>query len=248
MTDRRYLVKDAERVVSELQEIRNENLYVVDDEAFIQAPRMLELADAIEQAGLRHRYHMYVRTDTTVRRPDVIARWAGIGLDSVLIGAESMTDDELTGYAKGTCAAQTRQAIDLFHSLGVKVRANFIVQPGWDEADFDRLEHTVAELGVDMPSFSVLTPLPGTDLFDSVRNQLISDEPELFDCYHTLFPTRLPAERFYQRVSELLVGASHRTGQEGPGVFYFATDDAFGAMVSKVRQGHLLDTGLAAMR
>ncbi|MBV1850716.1 B12-binding domain-containing radical SAM protein [Catellatospora tritici] len=241
MTDRRYLVKEAERIVGELNDIPNRNIYVVDDEAFIQPQRMLELADAIEQDGLDKRYHMYVRTDTATRRPDVITRWAQVGLDSVLIGAESMTDNELDGYHKGTDSGQTRQAMDLFHGLGVKVRANFIVRPGWDDADFDRLHRTIDELGVDMPSFSVLTPLPGTDLYDEVRHDLISDDPELFDCYHTLFPTRLDPARFYERVAGLLLAASNRGGDgDGPGVFYFSTDDAFGRMVESVRQGHLL--------
>jgi methyltransferase len=189
---------------------------------------------------------MYVRTDTALRRPDVITRWAEVGLDSVLVGAESMTEDELVGYHKGTHAAQTGQALKLFHGLGVKVRANFIVQPSWDEADFDRLSRTVDELGVDMPSFSVLTPLPGTDLYDDVRHELISDDPELFDCYHTLFPTRLAPRRFYERVADLLVNASARAatpaGGESPAVFYFSTDDDFGRMVQAVRDGHLMGT------
>ncbi|MER7670427.1 radical SAM protein [Kitasatospora sp. NPDC096128] len=240
ITDRRYLVKEAERVVGEIQDIEQRNLYVVDDEAFIQPGRMLELADAIDQAELDRRYHMYVRTDTALRRPDVITRWAEIGLDSVLVGAESMTDDELSGYHKGTSARQTREALDLFHALGVKVRANFIVNPSWDEADFDRLTRTVEELGVDMPSFSVLTPLPGTDLYDEVRDQLIDDNPELFDCYHTLFPTRLAPERFYERLSRLLVTASSRRAEEttgDPSVFYYSTNDAFSRMVDAVRSG-----------
>lgn len=242
MTDRRYLVKDIDRLLAEIADIDGENLYVVDDEAFIQPGRMLELADAIEGAGFRKKFHMYVRTDTALRRPDVIARWAEIGLDSVLVGAESMTDEELSVYRKGTDPNQTRRALDLFHANGVKVRANFIVQPGWLDEDFARLSRTVEELQVDMPSFSVLTPLPGTDLYDESRSQLISDDPELFDCYHTLFPTRLPLERFYQRLADLLAGASSRstpgvTSGEDPSVFYYSDDSAFDEMLSAIRRG-----------
>ncbi|AEW99097.1 B12-binding domain-containing radical SAM protein [Streptantibioticus cattleyicolor] len=242
MTDRRYLVKDIDRVLAEIADIDGDNLYVVDDEAFIQPVRMLELADAIDKAGFRKKFHMYVRTDTALRRPDVIARWAEIGLDSVLVGAESMTDEELTGYRKGTDPGQTRRALDLFHGNGVKVRANFIVQPDWSEADFARLGRTVDELQVDMPSFSVLTPLPGTDLYDEAKLGLISDNPELFDCYHSLFRTRLPLERFYGELADLLAGASARTapgvtGESDPSVFYYSDDDAFDQMLRELRRG-----------
>jgi methyltransferase len=244
LTNRRYLVKDIDRVLTELSAIEQRNIYLVDDEAFIQPGRMLELAGAIADARLDHRYHMYVRTDTALRRPDVIARWAEIGLDSVLVGAESMTEDELTGYRKGTSPRQTVDAIALFHSLGVRVRANFIAQPSWDDTDFDQLIRTVNHLNVDMPSFSVLTPLPGTDLYDETSADFISEEPELFDCYHTLLPTRLPLDRFYARMADLLATAGARTGigLNRPGdaaVFYYSDSDAFGQMLAAVRRGHL---------
>jgi methyltransferase len=248
LTNRRYLVKDADRVVAELAAITQRNVYLVDDEAFIQPARMLELAAAIGGAGLDHRYHMYVRTDTALRRPDVIAAWAGIGLDSVLVGAESMNADELTGYRKGTAPQQTVDALAVFHSLGVRVRANFIVQPSWGDADFDLLLRTIEQLDVDMPSFSVLTPLPGTDLYDATRAEFISDDPELFDCYHTLLPTQLPLERFYARLADLLAAAGARTnvGLNRPGdaaVFYYSDPGAFEQMLAAVRRGHL-DTPL----
>lgn len=254
LTNRRYLVKDVDRVLTELSDIEQRNVYLVDDEAFIQPRRMLELAAAIADAGIDHRYHMYVRTDTALRRPDVITRWAEIGLDSVLVGAESMTEDELTSYRKGTAPRQTVDAIALFHSLGVRVRANFIARPSWDDAEFDRLIRTIDRLDVDMPSFSVLTPLPGTDLYDQTSDGFISDEPELFDCYHTLLPTRLPLDRFYARVADLLATAGGRTsaGLNQPGdaaVFYYSDGDAFGDMVAAVRRGHLdtpLKTGATA--
>jgi methyltransferase len=243
MTNRRYLTKDIPRIIRELGDVEVDNVYVVDDEAFIQSRRMLELADAIAQAGIRKRYHMYLRTDTALRRPDVIARWAAIGLDSVLIGAESMRDAELDGYVKGTTSAQTRAAIALFHELRIKVRANFIVQPSWTEADFDYLEQMVAELEVDVPSFSVLTPLPGTDLYDGHREDLISDNPELFDCYHTLLPTRLPLERFYDALARLLENTAARTSAglnrtHDPSVFYYSHAGAFDRMLDAIREGH----------
>jgi methyltransferase len=242
-TDRRYLTKEIPRIVRELEEVDVENVYVVDDEAFIQPQRMLELADGIDDAGIRKRYHMYLRTDTALRRPEVIERWAGIGLDSVLVGAESMHDSELAGYEKGTTVEQTRAALALFHGLGIKVRANFIVQPSWTLAEFDHLERMVAELEIDVPSFSVLTPLPGTNLYDDCRTRLISDNPELFDCYHTLLPTRLPLERFYAALARLLANSAARSSPglnttADPSIFYFSHDGAFQRMLHAVREGH----------
>jgi methyltransferase len=237
ITERRYLVKESDRILQELHDIDGENVYVVDDEAFIQPARMLALADAIEDAGLSKRYHMYVRTDTALRRQDIMERWASIGLDSVLVGAESMTDHELVGYEKGTSAQQTQDAINLFHQFGVKVRANFIVDPSWGEDGFDRLERTISELGVDLPSFSVLTPLPGTNLYDESRRQIVTDDPDMFDLWHSVLATRLAPQRFHDRLAGLFVLASGRSDDASSAVFYYGNDDAFDRMVRSVRDG-----------
>ncbi len=237
ITERRYLVMESDRVIQELQDIEGENVYVVDDEAFIQPGRMLDLADAIWDAGLRKRYHMYVRTDTALRRQDVMERWAAVGLDSVLVGAESMTDRELAGYQKGTSAQQTQDAIELFHRLGVKVRANFIVDPSWDDDGFDHLERTITELGVDLPSFSVLTPLPGTNLYDESQEQIITRDPDMFDLWHSVLPTRLPPQRFHDRLAGLFVLASGRSDDASSAVFYYGSDGAFDRMVRSIRDG-----------
>jgi len=237
ITERRYLVMESDRVIQELEDIEGENVYVVDDEAFIQPGRMLDLADAIEEAGLRKRYHMYVRADTALRRQDVMERWASIGLDSVLVGAESMTDRELAGYQKGTSAQQTREVIELFHRYGIKVRANFIVDPSWGEDGFDRLEQTITELGVDLPSFSVLTPLPGTNLYDESRDQFITQDPDMFDLWHSVFPTRLPPQRFHDRLAGLFVLASGRSDDASSAVFYYGSNGAFERMVRSIRDG-----------
>jgi methyltransferase len=173
----------------------------------------------------------------------VIERWAEIGLDSVLIGAESMEERDLLDYRKAASVSDTWQAMHLFHSLGIKVRANFIVRAEYTDEDFDRLSETIQRLNVDLPTFAVLTPLPGTLLFEERCRDLISNNPDLFDCYHSLFPTRLPLERFYDRVASLLEAASARSAMQtgaGPGVFYFSSNGAFERMVAAVRGGHEL--------
>ena len=244
LTEQQYLTKEIPRIIGELEDIEVESVYVVDDEAFIQARRMSELARTIIDSGIRKKYHMYLRTDTALRHPDVIEQWAEAGLDSVLIGAESMNDEELLDYQKGASASQTREAMKLFHSLNIKVRANFIVRPEYVEADFARLERTVRELEIDLPSFAVLTPLPGTKLYDMTRRQLISDNPDLYDCYHTLLPTRLPLESFYQALARLLretaSGSKGDAGNSSPGLFYFSNENAFGRMTEAIGNGHLL--------
>ncbi|NOK35480.1 radical SAM protein [Corallococcus exercitus] len=243
LTNGRYFTKAVDGVLEELSEISSENLYVVDDEAFIVAKRMHELADAIATSGFRKKFHMYIRADTAVRNPELMEKWRNAGLDSVLVGAESLEEDELDAYKKGAGASETVQAMQLFHSLGVKVRANFIVRPEFERKDFVRVAEQVKTLGVDLPSFSVLTPLPGTNLYERARSEFVVDGPELYDCYHTLFQTKLPVEEFYSALADLVQGTAARTDVPGATqapVFYYSTGSAFSRMVQAIRDGHKL--------
>jgi hypothetical protein len=52
-------------------------------------------------------------------------------------------------------------------------------------------------------SFTVLTPLPGTELYAAREAELLSRKPELYDMLHALFPTTLPMQEFYQELAKL---------------------------------------------
>jgi hypothetical protein len=49
----------------------------------------------------------------------------------------------------------------------------------------------------------VLTPLPGTDLWESAKGQVTTHDWEMFDIIHAVLPTRLPLEEFYEEYARL---------------------------------------------
>jgi len=52
-----------------------------------------------------------------------------------------------------------------------------------------------------------MTPLPGTELYESVKDRLLTGKPELFDMLHALVPTRLPLQEFYREMATLYTKA-----------------------------------------
>jgi hypothetical protein len=58
-------------------------------------------------------------------------------------------------------------------------------------------------MGAYNSGFSVLTPLPGTDLWDSVKAQVTTDDWEMYDIVHAVLPTKLPLDEFYAEYSAL---------------------------------------------
>jgi hypothetical protein len=45
--------------------------------------------------------------------------------------------------------------------------------------------------------------LPGTDLYEEVRDRLITPDYDFVDFFHTLLPTSLPKDEFYRELAAL---------------------------------------------
>ncbi|HET7434410.1 MAG TPA: hypothetical protein VFN10_06810, partial [Thermoanaerobaculia bacterium] len=69
--------------------------------------------------------------------------------------------------------------------------------------DFARLRDWIDNMGAYNSGFSILTPLPGTDLWDDAKRNVTTHEWEMYDIVHTVLPTRLPLDEFYGEYSRL---------------------------------------------
>jgi radical SAM superfamily enzyme YgiQ (UPF0313 family) len=221
--DGRYHMRDIERVVGEIASVREDCIFLVDDEAFINGRRMQALADALRATGLRKRYFTYCRIDTLLRQPKLMSAWREIGLERLFIGIEAVTPDELKDYNKKLEVAQIEQGLRAAASLGIAVFGGFIVNTGYTARSFKQLVRFIEHNRVDYPSFTVLTPLPGTaalETFDQVTECQPNGRPnwELFDLQHAVTQTRLPKEEFereYRNLYRVFGGiyAPHRPGE-----------------------------------
>jgi radical SAM superfamily enzyme YgiQ (UPF0313 family) len=193
----RYLTRKPENVVEELGEIEEEFVFFADDESLVDASRMRRLAQLIKDAGIRKRYFLYGRSDTIARNPDLLEVWRKVGLDRLFVGLEFFRENDLRYIRKGSTVSDNERAVKILHDLGIDIYASFIVRPEFDRDDFAALRRFCRHLDLNFASFAVLTPLPGTDLYEEVKDQLITYNYDYFDFIHTLLPTRLPLKDFY---------------------------------------------------
>jgi len=199
----RYLRRRPEAIVDELATIEQEFVFFADDESLVDARRMMDLARRIQAAGLRKRFFLYGRSDTIARHPDLVEAWKRIGLERVFVGLEFATDANLQYIRKSSTAKDNDAAVRVLQSLDIEIYASFIVRPEFDRGDFAALRAYCRQLGLSYASFAVLTPLPGTDLFEEVRDRLITHDYDYFDFIHTLLPTTLPLRDFYAEYCDL---------------------------------------------
>jgi radical SAM superfamily enzyme YgiQ (UPF0313 family) len=199
--DGRYHKRDVDSVVAELAQIPEEFVFFVDDEAFVNKRYMTAIALAIREAGIRKKYFTYCRIDTLIRHRELLELWHEIGLERLFIGIEAVTESGLTDYNKRLQVAEIEAGLRAAREIGIKVFAGFIVNPSFTERDFARLTRFIEHNRVDYPSFTVLTPLPGTPAlatFDAVTELQPNGRPDWsqFDLQHAVTATRLPKESF----------------------------------------------------
>jgi radical SAM superfamily enzyme YgiQ (UPF0313 family) len=195
--------KSAERVVAELAAIEADNVFVVDDIFWLDVRRGEELAQAIKAAGLKKYFTVQTRTDIICKFPHLIEQWKDCGNLAIFLGLEAVTDEGLDAVNKSNTAANNVRAIQILKDLGVGFTPNFIVDPAWDRDDFARLRDWIERMGAYNSGFSVLTPLPGTDLWDTAKERVTTHDWEMYDIVHAVLPTRLPLEEFYEEYSRL---------------------------------------------
>ena len=209
----RYLRREPSQVVQELATIGEDNVFFADDESLVDVARMKTLASMIKDAGLQKQYFLYGRSDTIARNPDLLERWREIGLQRVFVGLEFSRDQDLAYINKGSTTRDNESAVRILQALDIEIYASLIVRPEFTREDFAALRHYCRDLGLTFATFAVLTPLPGTDLYEEVESQLITHDYDYFDFLHTLLPTELPLKDFYREYARLFTSAIPLTRQ-----------------------------------
>ncbi len=195
--------KSPARVVEELKTISAPNVFITDDIFWLNVDRSREIAERIQAAGIRKYFTVQTRTDIICRHPELIEFWKGCGNLAIFLGVEAVTDEGLGAVNKRNTAANNARALEILKELEVGFTSNFLVDPDWDHQDFARLRQWIADHGAYNSGFSVITPLPGTDLWAEVEDKLTTRNWELFDILHAVVPTRLTPEEFYAEYAGL---------------------------------------------
>lgn len=191
------------RVVSEIATVTTDHITFVDDNFLVNHDREHVIADLIRAEGIKKRFSMECRTDSIVRHPDLVAKWVNVGLYAVLLGLEGGSDKILRSVRKSASLDTNNRAIKVLQDHGVIIWGAFLVDPDWTADDFKQLGDYVHEKKITHTQFTILTPLPGTQLYRDRYEELLTHDYSCFDTLHAVLPTRLPREEFYRHFAGL---------------------------------------------
>ena len=203
--DGKYLARSPESVVDEIAAMPEEVELIcfADDNTLHSIRRAWRMVELVRERGIRKKFMMYARADTIVDNPDLMEAMRDIGLTYVLVGVESFKDEELSGLNKKVTSQTNMEAVRLLKKIGIRISPHMIVNPEFTRDDFRDLLRCVYEMELFQPVFTVLTPLPGTELYEKNAGRLAIRDYDFFDFTHSVLPTRLPRREFYRLYAKL---------------------------------------------
>jgi radical SAM superfamily enzyme YgiQ (UPF0313 family) len=204
VSDGRYLTKPPEQVIEEIVQIPEPSVYVGDDHTFLDAERAAVIADLIAKKGIKKLFHAYSRADTIVKHPGLFQKWAAAGLRWLVVGFESLSDEGLRQVNKGSSIRINEEANEILLKNRIHNAAHLMIDPKFTRDDFKQIAAYTYKLGIAHPVFPILTPLPGTNLWDKHADQVRGVGRQYFDLAHPVLRTRLPLQEFYAEIRNLI--------------------------------------------
>jgi anaerobic magnesium-protoporphyrin IX monomethyl ester cyclase len=137
-------------------------------------------------------WFVQARCDDIIRNRDSLPKLKKSGLDWVLLGVEHSDPTTLEELKKGITPEDAKLAVKLLKENGIFAHAMLIIGQRKDTAkSIARLREFVNEIDPDFVIFAVLTPFPGTSVFEDVkRSGWIEDSNWAhYDMVHAIMPT-----------------------------------------------------------
>jgi radical SAM superfamily enzyme YgiQ (UPF0313 family) len=166
-----YYERPIDDVISEMKNIPQRTLMFYDSSLTIHPEYTKNLFRKMK--GMHKRFFCNGNVDVLARDPELVRLSKEAGCVAWLIGFESVSQQTLDTIGKNTNRVDEYQhAVDNIHRHGMAVIGCFMF--GFDSdtpAVFEETLRVVKELRIDVADFSILTPLPGTPLFQRLDKE-----------------------------------------------------------------------------
>ena len=177
----RYRVMSPSRVCDELQSCLDydiREIYFVDDTFNITNKRVHELCDEIIRRGIDISWTVRFRVKG-VDRP-LLEKMKAAGCARIQFGVEQGTEEGLLRLKKDVTSREIESAFRLCREVGIRTVAYFMIGTPTERsrADVvDTIKYSI-KLDPDFVMFNLMTPFPGTTLFDEgLRDGVLELEP-----------------------------------------------------------------------
>jgi anaerobic magnesium-protoporphyrin IX monomethyl ester cyclase len=199
--------KSVKRVAEEMEFLHrnyDSRLLWLTDDNFGLDKRMDELCDELIKRGFSDDVtcFMQVRCDDIVRNRSLLPKMSKAGINWLLLGVESHSESTLDSYHKGTKPEDAVSAVKLLKQNGIFSQTTCIIGDRKDSPEsMAELREFVNRLNPDLAIFMILTPFPGTELYEEAKREgWIGDQNWAdYDMVHAIMPTETLTREQVQR-------------------------------------------------
>jgi radical SAM superfamily enzyme YgiQ (UPF0313 family) len=190
---RSFYTQTVDAALAEIERLPGRHLYFLDDHLFGNRQFAGRLFDGIRGMG---RLWQAAGTVNAILAPGLLEKAVAAGLRSLFVGFETLNHANLVDQRKfQNMRRDYNAAIQRLHALGVMINASFVFGMDADDGSvFERTVEWAIEQGIETATFHILTPYPGTALYQRMVDQsrLTVHDWDLYDTRHAVFrPAKL---------------------------------------------------------
>ncbi|MEW6675548.1 MAG: radical SAM protein [Nitrospirota bacterium] len=195
MFGRKYRFKSIDRVIEEIKEVASKkaHIFFIDDNFAANKERTKALLRRIIAEDIHIEWSAQVRADVA-RDTELIELIAQTGCFNVFVGFESINPQTLSLYNKHQKVDDIIDCIKTLKNASLNIHGMFVF--GGDTDDIETIRSTqkfAKRLDINSIQFMMLTPLPGTPVFEELMQQgrIIHTDWAKYDAHHAVFEPRL---------------------------------------------------------
>ncbi|MFQ5677691.1 MAG: B12-binding domain-containing radical SAM protein [bacterium] len=194
LAGRQWRARSAKSVADEMEflvtEYGAEDIRIMDDIINHDNEGLHRLLDAIIERNFNLSIWVMGRADMLLKDPSTAEKMARAGVRTMFIGIETPSKRLLKTYHKGgkASADTSAAAVDLLRQHDIETFGGFIIgEPSESEEEIKTTIEYARFVDPATAQFSILTPYPGTEVWNQLKDKLIVTDWDKFDGLHAVF-------------------------------------------------------------
>lgn len=204
--------RPAEEVLAEIAALKGRFLMFIDDNLTQDRPYIMDLLE--QMIPLRKQWITQASIEIA-DDPELLILLHRAGCVGLFIGLETFNETNLNRSEKGfNTPGRYRQAIETIHQHGIFVEAGIIFGFDGDTVEvFDSTLRMLDAIRIDAVQVSILTPTPGTPLYEEMKDRIFDTDWEHYDYRHVVFEPRRMEARQLQAGTDWVIRKYYAPGR-----------------------------------
>lgn len=184
--------RSVESIIDEIEQVYYKYHFraiaFVDDNFTTEPQRVMELAEEVLRRKLDIWWWNFSRVDTIVNNEEMVELMARAGAKTMYIGIESVNTDSLKEYRKSIDPSMAEAAVKILKKHNINIFASYIFGGLSDTAaSINKTIKFSIRLNTNVAQYTILTPYPGTDVYERVKDDIFNRKHGAYDGQHLVF-------------------------------------------------------------